>query len=398
MDHVPREARSGLRRLRLLTWWSTAGPVYAIGGVAAGWLMVADGPGPLRSGILGGVLLASGAGGWLLSRPLRRDHVTHGQAEVTSDVGVRGAVVAGCAGAVLVALLGPQLGAAGLLSPAGLACMTAAVAVVAPRRARLPLLAGGVVIAAGLATAGSVLATGRVDRQLLGTAVLFTAAFPQAIVFQHWMWEVAGRLDQAGHMAAELAVAQERLRFAGELHDIQGHHLQVIALKSELAGRLAESDPAAAVEHMAEVQALARTALQDTREVVHGYRRVSLVDELANSAKVLTSAGIRCPPPVQAHAEELTELTRNLLGLVVRETTTNVLRHSRARHAAVQLEVADDTAVLEVRNDGTQQAANQPPGTGLPVLRDRLAAAGGSLSWSRDGDWFSVTARLPAGA
>lgn len=398
MDQRPNDAHTGLRRLRLLTWLSTAGVVYLIGGVAAGWLAVADGSPVLRLSTLGGVLLASGAGGWLLSRPLRPDQLEHGEAGGPSDVGIRRAVLAGCAGAVVVALLGPQLSAAGLLSPVGVASMTAAVAVAASRRARLALLGAGVVMAAALASAGSLMATGRVDQPLLWTAVLLTAAFPQAMVFQHWMWEVAGRLHRAGHTTAQLAVAQERLRFAAELHDIQGHHLQVIALKSELAARLADSDPAAAVEHMAEVQRLARTALQDTREVVRGYRRVSLVDELANAVKVLAAAGVRCPPPALAPAEELSESTRNLLGLVVRETTTNVLRHSSARHATMRLDVADATAVLEIGNDGTQRSVLQPLGTGLPGLRERLAHAGGSLAWSHDGDWFRVTARVPAAA
>ena len=214
-------------------------------------------------------------------------------------------------------------------------------------------------------------------------------------------WELVVRLERARRLEGELAVAEERLRFAADLHDIQGHHLQVIALKSELATRLAASDPAAAATNMAQVGDHARQALADTRSVVQGYRRASLGAELANATRVFAAAGIdgRLDRAAQGAADGVGEPGRHLLGLVVREATTNVLRHSHADQARLALTVDDDTARLQVRNNGataTDEAASHG-GTGLATLADRLRAAGGALEWRHDDDWFTVTARMPAG-
>lgn len=213
---------------------------------------------------------------------------------------------------------------------------------------------------------------------------------------QIWVLEVADRLDLARRWERAAAVAEERLRFAAELHDIQGHSLQVIALKSELAARLAQADPARAAAEMREVQALARQALGDTREVVRGYRAVSLETELANATRVLAAAGIECslsrprePPTLPAPVEKL-------LGLVVRECTTNVLRHSAARQCGVTLSVDAGAVHLRFTNDAPLDAPAGPAG-GLAGLADRLAAAGGRLGTRSAPDAFTVDASLPVG-
>ncbi|MGH3242887.1 MAG: sensor histidine kinase, partial [Spirillospora sp.] len=217
-----------------------------------------------------------------------------------------------------------------------------------------------------------------------------------------WAWDVAARLNQARGMAAELAVKDERLRFAADLHDIQGHHLQVIALKSELAARLAEADPTRAAAQMAEVQRLAIDALRDTRAVVQGYRRTTLDAELANAAKVLSAAGIEAHVEQESSPDVLPDTGRHLLGLVMREATTNMLRHSQARHATLGYQVADGSARVLIRNDGaTATATASPPGsagtagTGLCALADRLEQAGGTLTWHHNGEWFELTGSLP---
>ncbi|MQY06547.1 sensor histidine kinase [Actinomadura macrotermitis] len=233
----------------------------------------------------------------------------------------------------------------------------------------------------------------------LAYAVLFPAG---TVLFAAWMtlgplwaWDVAGRLDEARRLSAELAVKDERLRFAADLHDIQGHHLQVIALKSELAARLAAADPARAAAEMEEVRRLAADALRDTRAVVQGYRRTALDEEIANATRVLAAAGIDARTDLAPAA--LAGPARHLLGLVMREATTNVLRHSRARHATVDYRVADGVARLRVGNDGAHGSSADASGTGLRTLADRLHGAGGALTWTRDGDRFEVTATLPAG-
>ena len=208
-----------------------------------------------------------------------------------------------------------------------------------------------------------------------------------------WAWDVAVRLDSLRRVTGELAVARERLRFAADLHDVQGHHLQVIALKSELAERIAAASPERAAAEMAQVRELAATALAETRALVHGYRRTTLDAEIANASRVLAAAGIDVRTDVDPVA--LPEEARHLLGLVVREATTNVLRHSDAGTAELACAEADGEVRVRIANDG----ANPPStvdGSGLRSLAERLEAAGGELTWTHRDGRFTVTAALPS--
>lgn len=227
--------------------------------------------------------------------------------------------------------------------------------------------------------------------------VLFTAVSITIMVtstlFTDWTWRLFGELDDARQAAGELAVTEERLRFAADLHDIQGHTLQTIALKSELARRTVERDPARAVTEIAAIEDLARRALEETREVVHGYRNIALGDELANAEQVLTAAGIRVE---RDDASALEGAHSEVLGLVVREATTNIIRHSHAR--TVTFEAAPDG--LTIRNDGVLATTEGPHdhGTGLAGLRARLATTGGSLTSSSGAGVFELIARIDEGA
>lgn len=225
------------------------------------------------------------------------------------------------------------------------------------------------------------------------TAIAATALCVAALMVQTWVWEIANRADRERVHAAETAVLQERLRFAAELHDIQGHSLQVIMLKSELAARLTAVDTAQAVVEMREVEALARNALRDTREVAHGYRAVSLETEIGNAVRVLAAAGVRCRTDL-ATVTGVSPAAERLLALVVREATTNVLRHSDAETADISLTSGADRWSLAFGNDGTRATA-AGAGGGLSGLAQRFAAAGGRLSWQAAAEWFRVDAELP---
>jgi two-component system sensor histidine kinase DesK len=295
-----------------------------------------------------------------------------------------GWLLAGGAGAAVLGGILLLLGDDGAWSVAP-AMMVSIAATFLPSRRRWLLLAVAAAAAAALGpiaapASGSAEGGGRLSAVLLPPGLLaITAATLLGIL---WAWDVAARLERAGRLSADLAVADERLRFAADLHDIQGHHLQVIALKSELAARLAQTDPARAAAEMQEVQQLAAEALRDTRAVVQGYRRTALDDEIANATRVLAAADIDARMRLDADAgtDGLSETSRNLLGLVVREATTNVLRHSRARRAEVDYHVTAGLAQLRMGNDG---AVDHP---------------GGRLTWARDGDRFVVAASLPLDA
>ncbi|MGW6013469.1 sensor histidine kinase [Streptomyces sp. NPDC055210] len=314
-----------------------------------------------------------------------------------------GWLITACAAGTVLAVCALAVRNYGLWAVAP-ATVVAIVATYLAPRTRRPLIIASVLFA--LLPGGVVsLATGDGDP---AHAALFPAglvAFTVWVVLGPlWAWDTARRLDEARRLEAELAVKDERLRFAADLHDIQGHHLQVIALKSELAARLVVADPERAAAEMREVRQLAADALSDTRAVVQGYRRTTLDDEITNATRVLAAAGIDARTSFEpaTAADGLPETARHLLGLVMREATTNVLRHSRARHAEVDYRVTGGLARLRVSNDGADEpldtaARHTGQGTGLHSLGERLRLAEGELTWQRDGEHFAVTALLPTG-
>ncbi|MGW4410109.1 histidine kinase [Nonomuraea sp. NPDC004702] len=175
--------------------------------------------------------------------------------------------------------------------------------------------------------------------------------------------EMVARLDAARAHVARLAVDNERLRFARDLHDTLGHTLTSITIRSQLAARLARTDPERAAREMADVERAARQALDEVRHAVAGYRAPSLSGELRTAAHSLDLAGIRlevspAAGPVPAAAE-------TLLAWTVREAATNVVRHSRARHCHIDLAVDDHTATVEIRDDGPG-----PESAGYPAHSD----------------------------
>lgn len=229
-------------------------------------------------------------------------------------------------------------------------------------------------------------------------------------VFSVWLLDAVYELDAARETRTRLAVAEERLRFGRDLHDVLGRNLAVIALKSELAVQLARRERPEAVEQMTEVQRIARESQREVREVVRGYREADLGAELAGAQGVLTAAGVDCT--VTGSATGLPPAVQSALGWVVREATTNVLRHGDARRCRVTLAPAGDQMVLTVENDGVERAAQAlsgPPvagqgrtsagGSGLAGLRERLAAVAGTLEAGLvdggDGDLFRVVAEVP---
>jgi len=201
-------------------------------------------------------------------------------------------------------------------------------------------------------------------------------------------------LQEAREELARNAVAEERMRFARDLHDLLGHSLSLIALKSELARRLAEVDPPRARQEMADVEEAARRALAEVRDAVSGYRQVSCGQALAEARAALSGAGIAVRLP--ARVPTLPGPVDAALGWVVREATTNVLRHSGARTVTVTLTEDGAEAVLTVADDGRGPADDTEPGSGLAGLAERVGALGGALTGGagRDGG-YELRAVLP---
>lgn len=306
------------------------------------------------------------------------------------------ALLASASAAWVFGLFAPGLG---LVSAFPLWMSLCLMACLLPTRQRRLVLAGGLAAVAvhpaltvALGGAPAVLPAGDGPWLLICYGVLF----PVMLLSGLWWWEIVVELDRTRRAAAELAVAKERLRFASDLHDIQGHHLQVIALKSELAERLLDIDVEAARANIHETRVIAKQALEETRLLVAGYREVALDEELENAREVLSAAGADCeldvdelPPSAELH---------RALALAVREATTNILRHSSATRAAIRLRVTPDGCLLSISNNGVSDAgmADDSRGSGLAGLRERVAALGGQLDAATVGDSFELRVRVPA--
>ncbi|MEV0676300.1 histidine kinase [Actinosynnema sp. NPDC050436] len=242
-----------------------------------------------------------------------------------------------------------------------------------PPGSRLVVVVGGTAVAV---LAGGVLRSPDLVGSLVMPVVL-VAMFVVADLAQLWFWDAVLKLDRGRQTSEALAVAEERLRFAADLHDVQGHHLQAIALKGELTARLIGRDDDAARRHAEEVAELARTALKETRDVVLGYRRASLGTEITNAVGLLRAAGIETS--VSGDAADVPPPLQPLFGALVREGTTNVLRHSRARRCDVDIRVVDGRVSVRLRNDGVRPDDEAGDGSGLAGLRERFATVGGRV-------------------
>jgi two-component system sensor histidine kinase DesK len=249
----------------------------------------------------------------------------------------------------------------------------------------------GVVVGIVLLSAGRPSAEALVFGVMLALTSTATAS---SFRFSVWVLDVVTQLDRARDVQARLAVAEERLRFARDLHDVMGRNLSAIAVKGQLAAELVRRGRAGAAEEVTDISRIAEESLREIRGVVGGYRSASLPGELAGARSVLRAAGVSCTVSGDEEAALLPAAVQVALGWVVREAVTNVLRHSRATTCTIALHAAGGEAELWVVNDGADEA-DRRWGNGLTGVAERLDAAGGRLSARRDGDRFELTATLP---
>jgi two-component system sensor histidine kinase DesK len=212
------------------------------------------------------------------------------------------------------------------------------------------------------------------------------------------MQRLIRELQRTRDALATAAVAEERLRFSRDLHDLLGHTLSVIVVKAEVVRRIAERDPAAAAAQAADIEDIGRRALVEIREAVTGYRESGLTAELTRAKGVLSSAGISAT--VQRTADPLPEAADRLLAWVLREATTNVVRHSGAQRCDIEISTTDGAAALSVVDNGGAASGGATEtaefGNGLRGLTERLGAVGGTIEAGvRDGGGFALVARLP---
>ena len=192
-------------------------------------------------------------------------------------------------------------------------------------------------------------------------------------------FKVIRDLRTAQEELARRAAIEERLRLARDLHDLLGHTLSLIVLKSELVGRLIEKDTTSAAKEIHELEDVARQALREVRQAVAEYRQPTLYGELDGARQMLDAAGITFI--LQNSLETIPSSVETALAWVVREGVTNVIRHSRAHHCTIRLARDGQLIRAEVNNDGYVAQADRclKAGSGLSGLTERVTAQGGTL-------------------
>ncbi len=199
------------------------------------------------------------------------------------------------------------------------------------------------------------------------------------------------RLLRAQEEIEHLAKVAERERIARDLHDVLGHTLSVITLKSELASKLMERDPERAGNEIREVEQISRQALSEVRDAIRGYRAQGLAAELLRAKSTLETAGltVQCDA---ASTVQLPAMQESVLSLAVREAVTNVVRHAGARTCRLRLEQQNGSCRLEIQDDG--RGSSSLEGNGLRGMRERVEMLGGTLDRISD-DGTTLTITLP---
>ncbi len=216
------------------------------------------------------------------------------------------------------------------------------------------------------------------------TAIVLGLMFPNKRFY-----DVVHELEESREREAELAVIRERVRFASDLHDIQGHTLHVVKLKTALATKLVDIDAERAKQELTEIHALVSDTITQTKELAYAQRRLNLSAELENARNLFEAAGIR----VRINREgDVDPEAGRLLGQVLRETTTNILRHAQATRVRITLTEWS----IGIVNDGAQRAP-LPELRGLAALEQRVVAEGGELTVEQEDGQFVTAASFPGG-
>jgi len=232
------------------------------------------------------------------------------------------------------------------------------------------------------------------SRNIVQVLLLIPAAllFGGAAIALRYLMNTLGELRSARAEIAQHAADRERSRIARDLHDLLGHSLSLITLKGELATRLLPEE-AAGTNEIREMLALSRDALQQVREAVSGYRKPTLATELTAAQIALKAAAIEVA--IDQSVGVLERETEAVLGWVIREATTNVIRHSGAKKCRISLSEVDGHVEAEVTNDGWRVVQHQT-GNGIRGLEERLAAVGGTLDATADPHGgFRLRATIP---
>ena len=197
--------------------------------------------------------------------------------------------------------------------------------------------------------------------------------------------------EETRALEREQAAISERERIARDLHDLLGHTLTMVALKSDIASRVMEDDPARARQEIEEIRDSARTALRDVRAVVADMTVTTITEEVHRAARVLKAANVDLT--VRGQAPQVGRSASTMIGLAIREAVTNIVRHAKAGSAHIEFTDAHEQLHMTVRDDGHVQA-DVKPGAGLKGLVRRIESLGGCVEFSSQ-DGFVIKFLIP---
>ncbi|MEH7331181.1 sensor histidine kinase [Neobacillus drentensis] len=195
--------------------------------------------------------------------------------------------------------------------------------------------------------------------------------------------ELEKELDKANKQIEELVKREERVRIARDLHDTLGHTLSLLTLKSQLVQRLTVVDPERARLEAKEMETTSRAALKQVRELVTDMRAATIAEELIQIQQILRAAGITYQYDGVHDFSKIPPFTQNIVGMCVREAATNVVKHSRATHCSVSINLSSEKMKVVIHDDGMGVPAKKKQfGNGLSGMVERLALIEGSLNLS----------------
>ncbi|GIN60060.1 sensor histidine kinase YvfT [Robertmurraya siralis] len=204
--------------------------------------------------------------------------------------------------------------------------------------------------------------------------------------------ELERKLDEANEQIKELVKREERMRIARDLHDTLGHTLSLLALKSQLVGKLAVKDPERAHKEAQEMERTARSALSQVRELVSDMRTITVAEEIIEVQALLQTAGIALHLNGDSDVSDIPYLTQNILSLCLKEAVTNVVKHSEAKNCYVSICSLEGEVVIAIEDDGVGISDPTRLGNGLKGMEERLELIDGALQLtSKQGTRLEIT-------
>lgn len=196
--------------------------------------------------------------------------------------------------------------------------------------------------------------------------------------------ELEGKLEDANRKIARLAIIEERHRIARDLHDTLGQKLSMIGLKSELAKKLISKEPTSAEIELDDIQKIARQALKEVREMVSNMKSIRILDELAHVKQLLHAGNIKMRIDLPHQIDHIPLFIQTVLSMCLKESVTNIVKHSEAKNCYIKLIETEDSFFLEVKDDGIGIPANLSFGNGLYGMQERLEFVNGKMEFVPD--------------